>query len=107
MDVNTVVRYVNFERVRGSLTEQIASAYMRVSGIPTSPLAQQAVVVGLSVADPVIRKLVSPEALSDFLAVGWPVTVVPDPPTARGCGWVRFGSVNITSEALSVHRQVA
>jgi hypothetical protein len=79
-DVNTVVRYVNFERVRGSLTEQIASAYMRVSGIPTSPLAQQAVVVGLSVADPVIRKLVSPEALSDFLAVGWPVTVVPDPP---------------------------
>src|ERR1700719_799875 len=45
-----------------------------------SPLAQQAVVVGLLVADPVIRKLVSPEALSDFLAVGWPVTVVPDPP---------------------------
>jgi hypothetical protein len=33
-DVNTVVHYVNFERVRASLTEQIASAYMRVSGIP-------------------------------------------------------------------------
>jgi hypothetical protein len=27
-DVSTVVRYVNFDRVRASLTEQIASAYM-------------------------------------------------------------------------------
>ena len=64
-DVSTVARYVNFDRVRASLTEQIASVYMRRSGIQPGPLAQQAVVVGISVADPVIRKLVSPEALSD------------------------------------------
>jgi hypothetical protein len=93
-DVNTVVHYVNFERVRASLTEQIASAYMRVSGIPTTPLAQQAVVVGLSVADPVIRKLVSPEALSDLLAVGWPVTVVPDPPPP--------GTLGISADTLEL-----
>jgi hypothetical protein len=71
---------VNFDRVPASLTEQIASVYMRRSGIQPGPLAQQAVVVGISVADPVIRKLVSPEALSELLAVGWPVAVVRDPP---------------------------
>jgi hypothetical protein len=74
--VSTVTRYVNFDRVRAWLTEQIASGCMRRSGIQPGPLAQQAVVVGLSVADPVIRKLVSPEALSELLAVGWPVAVV-------------------------------
>jgi predicted secreted protein len=46
-DVSTVARYVNFDRVRASLTEQIASVYMRRSGIQPGPLAQQAVVVGL------------------------------------------------------------
>ena len=64
-----MVRYVNFDRVRASLTEQIASAYVRMSGIQPGPLGQQAVVVGLAVTDPVIRKLVSPEALSELLAV--------------------------------------
>ena len=47
-DVSTVVRYVNFDRVRASLTEQIASAYVRMSGIQPGPLGQQAVVVGLA-----------------------------------------------------------
>ena len=97
-DVNTVVRYVDFERVRASLTEQIASAYMRVSGTPTSPLAQQAVVVGLSLADPVIRRLVSPEALSDLLTVGWPVKVVPDPPPP--------GTLGISADTLGTAWQI-
>ena len=34
----------------------------------------------LGIADPVLNKLVSPEALSELLLVGWPVTVVPRPP---------------------------
>ena len=97
-DVNTVVRYVDFERVRASLTEQIASAYIRVSGTPTSPLAQQAVVVGLSLADPVIRRLVSPEALSDLLTVGWPVKVVPDPPPP--------GTLGISADTLGTAWQI-
>jgi len=85
-DVSTVVRYVNFDRVRASLTEQIASAYIRRSGIPPGLVPQQAVAVGLSVADPVIRKLVSPEALSELLAVGWPVAVSSDPPPSGTLG---------------------
>jgi len=99
-DVTTVARYVNFDRVRASLTEQIASGYIRRSGVQPGPLAQQAIVVGLSVADPVIRKLVSPEALSELLAVGWPVAVVPDPPPGTlglnsdtlGTAWQVFGA---------------
>ena len=99
-NVSTVARYVNFDRVRASLTEQIASGYMRRSGIQPGPLAQQAIIAGLSVADPVIRKLVSPQALSELLAVGWPVAVVPDPPTGTlglnsdtlGTAWQVFGS---------------
>jgi hypothetical protein len=97
-DVSTVVRYVNFDRVRASLTEQIASAYMRMSGAKPGLLAEQAVVVGLSVADPVIRKLVSPEALSELLAVGWPVAVVPDPPPS--------GTVGISTDTLGTALQI-
>jgi hypothetical protein len=99
-DISTVARYVNFDRVRASLTEEIASGYIRRSGVQPGPLAQQAIVVGLSVADPVIRKLVSPEALSELLAVGWPVAVVPDPPPGAlglnsgtlGTAWQVFGA---------------
>jgi hypothetical protein len=49
-DVNTVVHHVNFGRLRTSLTEQIVSAYVQMFGIQASPLAQQAVVIGLSIA---------------------------------------------------------
>ena len=73
-DLATVARHVNFDRVRVSLTEQVVAAYMRRSGIKPNLLAEQAV-AGLSILNPVVNKLVSPEALSDLLAVGWPVAV--------------------------------
>lgn len=97
-DVSTVARFVNFDRVRASLTEQIASAYMRMSGAKPGLVVEQAVVVGLSVADPVIRKLVSPEALSELLAVGWPVAVVPDSPPS--------GTVGISNDTLGTALQI-
>jgi hypothetical protein len=59
------VRHVNFDRVR----TQIASAYVQRSGIQPGLVGQQAVILGLSIADPVITKLVSPEALSELLIV--------------------------------------
>ena len=49
-DVSTVARFVNFDRVRASLTEQIASAYMRMSGAKPGLVVEQAVVVGLPAA---------------------------------------------------------
>jgi hypothetical protein len=91
-DVSTLARHVHFDRVRASLTQQIVSAFVQMSGVQPGPVTQQAVVVGISIADPLITKLVSPEALSDLLAVGWPVAVVPDPAPS--------GTVGISTDTL-------
>ena len=98
-DLPTVTRHVNFDRVRVSLTEQVVAAYMRRSGIKPNLLAQQAFAAGVL---PVVDKLVSPEALSDLLAVGWPVAVAPNPPLGTlginqktlGTAWQIFGASN-------------
>ena len=98
-DVNAVVRHVNFGRLRISLTQQIVSAYVQMSGIQASPLAQQAMVgVGLSIADPVISKLVSAQAVSDLLSAGWPVGVIAEPPPS--------GSIGINTETLGTAWQI-
>jgi Protein of unknown function (DUF2939) len=99
-DLNTVVQHINFDRVRVSLTEQMVTAYFRRSGTKPNPFAQQAVVAGASVLSPVVNKLVSPEAFSEFLAVGWPVAVAGSPPAGTlginretlGTAWQIFGS---------------
>jgi hypothetical protein len=78
-DVGTVTRHVYFDQVRISLTNQVVAAYVRRTGIQISPLARSMAAAALGIADPVVKKLISPEALSELLAVGWPVAVVPDP----------------------------
>jgi len=65
-----------------------------------SPLARSMAASALGIADPVVKKLISPEALSELLAVGWPVAVLPDPPpgtvgitrTTIGTIWQIFGN---------------
>ena len=98
-DIRTVTHYVYFDAVRASLTNQVVAAYVRRSGIQISPFAQGMATSALGIADPVVNKLISPEALSEFLAVGWPVTVAPEPPPDRvgisrstiGTIWQIFG----------------
>jgi hypothetical protein len=96
-DVDTVVRHVYFNQVRISLTNQIVDAYVRRTGIQISPLARSMAAAALSIADPVVKKLISPEALSELLAVGWPVAVVPDPPP---------GTIGITRSTMGTIWQV-
>jgi len=96
-DLSTVVRHVRFDRIRLSLTEQLVTAYIRKSGIKLNPFAQQAASAGLSAFNPVVTKLVSPEALSELLAVGWPVTIAGNPPP---------GIVGINREALGTAWQI-
>ena len=96
-DVGTVTRHVYFDRVRISLTDQIVAAYVRRTGIQMSPLARSMAAAALSIADPVVKKLISPEALSELLAVGWPVAVVPDPPP---------GTIGITRSTMGTIWQV-
>jgi Protein of unknown function (DUF2939) len=99
-DVDTVVRHVYFDQVRISLTNQVVAAYVRRTGIQISPLARTMAAAALGIADPIVNKLISPEALSELIAVGWPVPVLPDPPpgtigitrSTMGTVWQIFGN---------------
>jgi len=88
-DIVTVTRHVYFDAVRVSLTNQIVAAYVRRTGTQISPLAQSMAASALGIADPIVKKLISPEALSELLAVGWPVAAVSDPPPPGTLGITR------------------
>jgi DUF2939 family protein len=77
-DAATAVHYVNMPRVRNSLTEQITEAYVQRTGARSGPLVQGA--VG-ALADPIVHKLISPEAFTELLRIGWPREVLPEPPS--------------------------
>jgi len=96
-DVETVTRHVYFEAVRVSLTNQVVAAYVRRTRINLSPLAEGMAARALGIADPIVKKLISPEALSELLGVGWPVTVVPDPPP---------GTIGITRSTIGTVWQI-
>jgi hypothetical protein len=96
-DVSMVTQRVYFGAVRVSLTDQIAAAYVRRAGIQISPLAQSMAAAALGIADPIVNKLISPEALSDLLRFGWPITVAPDPPP---------GTIGITRSTLGTVWQI-
>jgi Protein of unknown function (DUF2939) len=94
-DLNTVARHVYFDSVRISLTNQIVDAYVRRTGIQIGPLRRN--IAAAAIADPVVKRLVSPEALTELLAVGWPVTVLPDPPP---------GTIGITRSTIGTIWQI-
>ena len=96
-DVDTVTRYVYFDAVRASLTNQVVAAYVRRTRINISPLAQSMAASALGIADPIVNKLISPEALSELLGMGWPVTVGSDPPP---------GTVGITESTIGTIWQI-
>ena len=95
-DVHTVTQHVYFDAVRVSLTNQVAAAYIRRTGVSISPLAQS-MAGALGIADPILKKLISPKALSELLGAGWPVTVVPGPPP---------GTVGITESTIGTIWQI-
>jgi Protein of unknown function (DUF2939) len=97
-DIGTVTQRVYFDAVRISLTNQIVDAYTRRTGVQISPFARSFASAGLAIADPVVQKLISPEALSQLLAVGWPVTAVPDVPPP--------GTVGITTNTIGTFWQI-
>jgi hypothetical protein len=77
-DAAMAARYLNLARVRTSLVEQVADAYLQRTGARSGPLVHGAVA---SIADPVVGKLISPQALTELLRFGWPRAVLPDPPS--------------------------
>jgi hypothetical protein len=92
-DVDTVTRHVYFDAVRISLTNQVVDAYVRRTGIQIGPLRRN--MAAAAIANPVVEKLISREALSQLLTIGWPVTVVPDgsPPGTIGITTNTIGTI--------------
>src|SRR4051812_895000 len=77
-EVAAVARRVDFVRLRASLTRQIVEAYLqRTGGGRGAALVPGAVA---SIADPIVAKIISPEALAEFLRIGWPRTALPEQP---------------------------
>ncbi len=80
-DVQTMAERIDFAALRGSLSAQIVRAYLRITGKgarPGSLLEQFSVGIGASAVDPMVAKLVTPEALLDLLASGRPSGVFTD-----------------------------
>jgi hypothetical protein len=100
-DLGAVTRRVNFAAVRASLARQIVETYIKRANIKISPLAQGAAAdAATSIVDPIVSRLVSPEALSALMTKGWPVTVVPERPASAlgissenlGTAWQLFAN---------------
>jgi hypothetical protein len=96
-DSAAVGRQVNFPAVRQSLTEQIVVTYLQLTG-RDARLGQigRGLAIGAvtSIADPIVAKLISPEALVELLNRGWPTSVLPDAaPTLQGLSPRALGSV--------------
>src|SRR5262249_37969476 len=96
-DVGTVTRHVYFDAVRASLTQQVVAAYVRRTRINISPFAKSRAAGTLGIANPIVQKLISPEALSELIGIGWPVTVGSDPPP---------GTVGITERTIGTIWQI-
>jgi hypothetical protein len=78
-DVDEVRRSVDFTAVRQSLAQQIVAAYFRRTGARLNPLVQgMAAAAATSVADPILAKVMTPEALIGLLKNGWPTAAFPD-----------------------------
>src|SRR5215813_9984668 len=95
-DVDTVAQHVYFDAVRISLTNQVVDAYVRRTGMQIGPLRRN--IAAAAIANPVVEKLISREALSQLLTVGWPVTVVPDGPPS--------GTIGITTNTIGTIWQI-
>src|SRR5947208_15635577 len=90
-DAATAARYINLVRVRISLIEQITEAYLQRTGARSGPLVHGA--VG-ALADPIVHKLISPEALTELLRIGWPRAVLAEPPSdTTGISLAGLGNV--------------
>jgi hypothetical protein len=91
-DAPGVSERIDFGAVRRSLTRQIITAYLRLSKIRIDPSGITTAVAG-SVADPIVEKMISPEALMDLLRNGWPGAALPDRPAGlAGIGSANFGN---------------
>jgi hypothetical protein len=80
-DVTGLSERVDFPALRRSISAQIARKYLQLTGKDVRPGSieeQFAVSVGVAIADPIVAKLMSPEALIEFLQTGTASSVLQD-----------------------------
>lgn len=92
-DAAAINERVNFPALRQSLTTQIFRTYLRLTGREArlGAFREIAIAATSSVADPIVARLISADALLDLLANGWPTDVIPD--KIPGAAGLRSGSL--------------
>ena len=93
-DIGAVTNRVYFDAVRISLTNQVVDDYLRRTGIQIGPLRRN--IAAAAIANPIVEKLISAEAVSELLTAGWPTPVLPAPP----------GTVGITTNTIGTIWQI-
>jgi hypothetical protein len=80
-DTAGILHRTDVPELRRTLALQIFRAYLDVNGnVTLSPFERQvASALGLTVLDPVLADLTSPEKLAQWLRKGWPQEIVPVP----------------------------
>jgi Protein of unknown function (DUF2939) len=93
-DVATAAHHIDVSAVRRSITDQIVDTYFKLTGKTASPLLRGAVTGAAgSIADPIVGRIIAPDALTQFLRDGWPSTVLPDrPPGISGLTAANLGN---------------
>ena len=93
-DVAFITRHVDFASVRQSFAQQIMDSYLRRSGSPRSPLLRGIAGSATSLADPIVAKFITPDALASLLREGWPTEALPQrPPAAIGISRANIGTL--------------
>lgn len=93
-DVGAVTDAVYFDAVRISLTNQVVDVYLRRAGIEIGPLRRN--IAAAAIANPVVERLISAEAVSQLLSAGWPTPVLPAP----------AGTIGITTDTIGTIWQI-
>jgi Protein of unknown function (DUF2939) len=99
-DVERITERVNFRALRVSLSQQIAGAYLQTPNAEKElgDLDRRAATnAGAIIVNPIVEKLVTPQALIDLLDNGWPEGVAGRP---RGAAAAASAQVRLEPDSL-------
>jgi hypothetical protein len=99
-DVERITERVNFRALRVSLAQQIAGAYLQTPNAEKElgDLDRRAATnAGAIIVNPIVEKLVTPQALIDLLDNGWPEGVAGRP---RGAAATASAQVRLAPDSL-------
>jgi hypothetical protein len=100
---SAIIERVDFGRLRMSIAEQIASTYQRTRGRDAANPWARGIVAGLGdpLGDQLVGSLVSPDAIVELFAEGWPRYVLPEKPATAApltADWGRLFDLYVNSD---------